>query len=74
MDLKAIDIQRSRDIGLASYNDARQFCNLKRATKFTDFLDHMSLVVSISLHMNISFVIKKKQYFLKYVLHKHPYA
>ncbi|KAL7017804.1 hypothetical protein ACKWTF_010537 [Chironomus riparius] len=42
-DLKAIDIQRGRDHGLASYNDLRSFCNLPRATKWEDFGDHIPM-------------------------------
>lgn len=41
-DLKAIDIQRNRDHGIAGYNDMREFCGLRRATSFEDFKDLMS--------------------------------
>ncbi|CAG9825622.1 unnamed protein product [Phaedon cochleariae] len=41
-DILAIDIQRSRDHGLASYNDMRQFCGYKKAITFRDFSHTMS--------------------------------
>lgn len=45
VDLKAFDIQRSRDHGIASYNDYRELWKIPRAKKFEDFLDFISLEV-----------------------------
>lgn len=45
-DLRATDIQRDRDHGLASYNDVREYCGLPRATDFDDFTDYISFEVS----------------------------
>ncbi|XP_049797648.1 peroxidase-like [Schistocerca nitens] len=41
-DLRAIDIQRGRDHGLASYNEARHHCSLRKAHSWEDFLDVIS--------------------------------
>lgn len=39
LDMKSIDIQRSRDHGLPSYNDVREYVGLPRAYCFNDFAD-----------------------------------
>ncbi|EAT42428.1 AAEL006014-PA [Aedes aegypti] len=41
-DLRAFDIQRNRDHGLAGYNDYREFCGFKRAHSWEDFMDLIS--------------------------------
>lgn len=44
-DLIAIDIQRNRDHGLASYNDYRDFCGVGRAYTWKDFSDLIDMQV-----------------------------
>lgn len=38
-DLRAVDIQRGRDHGVARYNDFREACGLSRAKTWDDYLD-----------------------------------
>ncbi|KFB34769.1 AGAP010735-PA-like protein [Anopheles sinensis] len=38
-DLKALDIQRSRDHGIAGFNAFRQYCGLGRANRWEDFTE-----------------------------------
>jgi peroxidase len=52
-DIRAIDIQRGRDHGIAGYNSFREFCGLPRATQWDDYLDLISQEVSgMSLHID----------------------
>lgn len=46
-DLRAVDIQRARDHGLATYNDYRAYCGLKKAAEFEDYSDLISQEVRI---------------------------
>ncbi|KAH8330422.1 hypothetical protein KR067_002262 [Drosophila pandora] len=41
-DLRSLDIQRNRDHGLASYNDMREFCGLRRAHSWEEYGDLIS--------------------------------
>lgn len=41
-DLRSLDIQRNRDHGLASYNDMREFCGLRRAHSWEGYGDLIS--------------------------------
>ncbi|CAD7077890.1 unnamed protein product [Hermetia illucens] len=40
-ELRSVDIQRARDHGLATYNDFREYCGLKRAKSWQDYLDYI---------------------------------
>lgn len=42
LDLKAFDVQRNRDHGLAPYNEMRTYCGLPKAHSFEDLLDVMT--------------------------------
>lgn len=44
-DLLSYDIQRGRDNGLPPYNKMRQLCGLKKAIRFDDLSDLISLQV-----------------------------
>jgi hypothetical protein len=56
IDLAARDIQRGRDHGLATYNEVRKYCGLKRARKWEDFLDLIPR--GVSFRFLIKFLIE----------------
>lgn len=41
MDLMSLNIHRGRDHAIATYNDMRQICGLRRATSFEDLTDQI---------------------------------
>lgn len=51
-DLKATDIQRSRDVGISSYNKIRNICNLSVAKSFDDLIDIPKAVSRSTLLQN----------------------
>ena len=42
MDLMALNIHRGRDHAIATYNEIRQICGLKKATSFHDLTDQIA--------------------------------
>lgn len=51
-DLMSYDIQRGRDNGLPPYNKMRYICGLKKANKFKDLSDLISLEVKLFTFLN----------------------
>lgn len=57
-DLMSYDIQRGRDNGLPPYNKMRQLCGLKKARKFDDLSDLISVEVHYILFLyNITYFV-----------------
>ena len=46
LDIGAINMERGRDYALRSYNDYREMCGLKRASKWEDYYDWIPKEVS----------------------------
>ena len=60
LDIGAMNIQRGRDYGLASYNEYRSICGLPKANSFNDFLDYIDPQVRIhfmSTHAPVKIII-----------------
>ncbi|XP_047478560.1 LOW QUALITY PROTEIN: chorion peroxidase-like [Penaeus chinensis] len=49
MDLMSLNIQRGRDHAIATYNDMRQICGLKRANNFQDITDQIPTPIAQNL-------------------------
>lgn len=47
IDLRALDIQRERDHGVATYVEARRYCNLPVPNDFDDLVGYMPDDVSV---------------------------
>ncbi|CAH0559675.1 unnamed protein product [Brassicogethes aeneus] len=55
-DMKAADVQRNRDHGFRSYNDYRELCGLKRATKFSDLsgeINELAIILLQKLYKSV---------------------
>lgn len=48
LDVAVFNTKRGRDFGIATYNDFRELCGLKRAYAWKDFYDTIDVAVSAS--------------------------